>query len=102
MGTLDVIEQSGFIKKKVGAITTLSTPAKKGDTKIDVANSAGFPVGSKCKVGDETNTVTGHGSLLLLTPLRGTWPAGTIVINISSASSTSRDQGEDSGGYSGA
>ena len=63
--------------------TILTAPAKVGDTKIEVENNADFPIGCQISIGNmhvnEVRTVTGHGSLILSSPLRHSYDSGTGV-----------------------
>ena len=56
---------------------------KQADTKIEVENNDDFPIGCQISIGNmhvnEVRTVTGHGSLILSSPLRYSYDSGTGV-----------------------
>lgn len=66
--------------KRLAIVTTMKSPAKAGDVRIEVASLVGFAVGDVITVGDERNTVEGFGSLLLGSPLLNDHPVGTEVV----------------------
>lgn len=63
--------------------TIIKTPTIKGTKYINVYNTEGFKIKGKIIIGygenSEINVVSGFGSLLLKNPLKGNYPAGTIV-----------------------
>merc|ERR1740130_2348756 len=67
------------------AKTSLTTDAKAGATKLDVASSAGFSEGRTIKLhgvaGSESElcVIAGFGSILLASPLRFVHPIGTVI-----------------------
>eukprot|EP00929_Paragymnodinium_shiwhaense_P063350 TRINITY_DN31653_c0_g1_i1.p1 TRINITY_DN31653_c0_g1~~TRINITY_DN31653_c0_g1_i1.p1 ORF type:complete len:1525 (+),score=627.74 TRINITY_DN31653_c0_g1_i1:103-4677(+) len=72
-----------------GAIsTTLTAPAKKGSTKLEVASSAGFSVGDRITIGDEANAIAGLGSIILQTPLQKDHPVGTTIFVLKAPAKT--------------
>ena len=73
-----------FGEEKIKEVqTVLTAPAKAGDTKIEVENNEDFPIGCQISIGNmhvnDVRTVTGHGSLILSSPLRHSYDAGTGV-----------------------
>ena len=62
--------------------TTLTQPAKAGDTKLHVVNPSGWQLGDLIQVGNESAIIKGFGSIDLLEPLNSDHPQGETVTRI--------------------
>ena len=67
----------------VSATTTLTTPAKKGDTKLNTFNASDFAVGMSVIIGagpsTEIRTIRGLGSIYLDSSIRHNHSKGTLI-----------------------
>jgi len=76
--------------------TTLNTPVQPGTTVLPVASNTGFQIGDMILVGNaETRTITGFGSLILDSPLTGTYPAGTPIQKVPAIAAKAATPAED-------
>ena len=62
--------------------TTLTQPAKAGDTKLHVVNPSGWQIGDLIQVGNESAIIKGFGSIDFLEPLNSDHPHGETVTRI--------------------
>jgi PKD repeat protein len=68
-------------------ITTLVSPANAGSNRLEVASNSGFVPGDQVLLdpdgtGKATYTMQQNGSIILTQPLKRSYPAGTIVVNL--------------------
>ena len=79
------------LSEMIFVTTTLTAQALAGSQALEVESINGFNIGDNIKINpggpnEETNTITGFGSLLLQTPLQFDHSVGEIVLNLTPTS----------------
>jgi hypothetical protein len=94
-GTINTGNGGGIWRRALSEMifvtTTLTAQALAGSQALEVESINGFNIGDDIKINpggpnEETNTITGFGSLLLQTPLQFDHSVGEIVLNLTPTS----------------